>query len=64
MAVILKLKKIVFYLCHTMKRLSQFLNQIFLDFEKTKIYWMNWCHKTPKFKNYNSEILSIKAFNF
>ena len=28
-----------------------------LDFEKTKIYWMNWCHKTPKFKNYNSEIL-------
>ena len=33
------------------------LNQIFLDFEKTKIYWMNWCHKTPKFKNYNSEIL-------
>ncbi len=33
------------------------LNQIFLDFEKTKIYWMNWCHKTPKFKNYSSEIL-------
>ena len=33
------------------------LNQIILDFEKTKIYWMNWCHKTPKFKNYNSEIL-------
>ena len=33
------------------------INQIVLDFEKTKIYWMNWCHKTPKFKNYNSEIL-------
>jgi len=33
------------------------LNQVVLDFEKTKIYWMNWCHKTPKFKNYNSEIL-------
>ena len=33
------------------------LNQVILDFEKTKIYWMNWCHKTPKFKNYNSEIL-------
>lgn len=33
------------------------LNQTMLDFEKTKIYWMNWCHKTPKFKNYNSEIL-------
>jgi GH15 family glucan-1,4-alpha-glucosidase len=33
------------------------LNQTMLDFEKTKIYWMNWCHKTRKFKNYNSEIL-------
>ena len=33
------------------------LNQTMLDYEKTKIYWMNWCHKTPKFKNYNSEIL-------
>ena len=33
------------------------INQIVLDFEKTKIYWMNWCYKTPKFKNYNSEIL-------
>ena len=33
------------------------INQVVLDFEKTKIYWMNWCHKTPKFKNYNSEIL-------
>ena len=33
------------------------LNHVILDFEKTKIYWMNWCHKTPKFKNYNSEIL-------
>ena len=33
------------------------INQVILDFEKTKIYWMNWCYKTPKFKNYNSEIL-------
>ena len=33
------------------------INQVVLDFEKTKIYWMNWCYKTPKFKNYNSEIL-------
>jgi GH15 family glucan-1,4-alpha-glucosidase len=25
--------------------------------EKTKLYWLNWTIKTPKFKNYNKEIL-------
>jgi len=28
-----------------------------LDFDKTKVYWMNWCSKTPVFKYYNDEIL-------
>lgn len=28
-----------------------------LELEKTKLYWLNWAIKTPKFKNYNSEIL-------
>ena len=30
---------------------------IFIEFEKTKVYWLNWSSKTPKFKNYNKEIL-------
>ena len=28
-----------------------------LEYEKTKVYWLNWCNKTPSFKFYNSEIL-------
>ncbi len=28
-----------------------------LEYEKTKVYWLNWCNKTPSFKSYNSEIL-------
>jgi GH15 family glucan-1,4-alpha-glucosidase len=27
------------------------------EFERTKVYWLNWCHKTPSFKHYNEEIL-------
>ncbi|MFL2607654.1 MAG: glycoside hydrolase family 15 protein [Flavobacteriaceae bacterium] len=30
---------------------------IFIEFEKTKVYWLNWSSKTPKFNNYNKEIL-------
>jgi GH15 family glucan-1,4-alpha-glucosidase len=27
------------------------------EFERTKVYWLNWCHKTPSFEHYNEEIL-------
>ena len=30
---------------------------VFIEFEKTKVYWLNWSSKTPKFNNYNNEIL-------
>ncbi len=33
------------------------LENSLLAFEKTKVYWLNWCHKTPSFKNYNDHIL-------
>ena len=33
------------------------LSKCMLDFDKTKVYWMNWCSKTPVFKYYNDEIL-------
>ncbi|GMN09240.1 glycoside hydrolase family 15 protein [Croceitalea sp. MTPC9] len=28
----------------------------YLDFERTKVYWLNWCSKTPNYKRYNEEI--------
>jgi GH15 family glucan-1,4-alpha-glucosidase len=33
------------------------LENTLLEYERTKVYWLNWCHKTPTFKNYNQEIL-------
>ncbi len=30
---------------------------VFIEFEKTKVYWLNWSSKTPKFNKYNKEIL-------
>ena len=29
------------------------LENSLLGFEKTKVYWLNWCHKTPSFDAYN-----------
>ena len=33
------------------------LDHINLELERTKVYWLNWCFKTPNYKNYNSQIL-------
>ncbi|OUW34401.1 MAG: glycoside hydrolase [Flavobacteriaceae bacterium TMED179] len=33
------------------------LSKCMLDFDKTKVYWMNWCAKTPVFDYYNNQIL-------
>ena len=33
------------------------LSNSLLDFERTKVYWFNWCSKTPIFEKYNNEIL-------
>ena len=33
------------------------LDHINLELERTKVYWLNWCFKTPTYKNYNSQIL-------
>ena len=33
------------------------LSDSLLDFERTKVYWFNWCSKTPIFEKYNNEIL-------
>lgn len=28
-----------------------------MEFERTKLYWLNWCAKTPEYKTYNEIIL-------
>ena len=33
------------------------IDEALFEFDKTKVYWRNWCSKTPKYKLYNEEIL-------
>jgi GH15 family glucan-1,4-alpha-glucosidase len=45
------------------------IQDVKFEFEKTKVYWLNWCFKTPTFDNpYNEEILrsaiTLKLLNF
>jgi GH15 family glucan-1,4-alpha-glucosidase len=32
------------------------LNFALLEFERTKVYWLNWMERTPTYKNYNEQI--------
>lgn len=32
------------------------LNKMRIEFERTKVYWLNWSDRTPAFKKYNDEI--------
>lgn len=44
------------------------LDQCLLDFERTKVYWLNWCDKTPHYNNYNAVIhrsaMTLKLLSF
>jgi GH15 family glucan-1,4-alpha-glucosidase len=33
------------------------LNYVALEFQRSRVYWLNWCDKTPKFKHFNAEIM-------
>lgn len=39
------------------KLAEQTLDRIYLKFQRTKTYWMNWSEHTTKYKYYNEEIL-------
>jgi len=33
------------------------LTTIDLEYERTKLYWLNWCYKTPKFRHFQEEVI-------
>ena len=33
------------------------INNMALEYERTKVYWLYWCHKTPNFKHFEKEVL-------
>lgn len=44
------------------------LNFALLEFERTKVYWLNWMERTPTYKNYNEQIgrsaLTLKLLSY
>ena len=45
-----------FLLSYNQKLLSVDIEQIYLLFERTKVYWLNWAERTIRFSRYNEEI--------
>jgi GH15 family glucan-1,4-alpha-glucosidase len=45
-----------FLLAYNEKILQPTNRKIYLDLERTKVYWLNWYTKTPTYEKYNNEI--------
>ena len=45
-----------FLLAYNEKIFEQTINKVYLEFERTKTYWLNWSDSTTSYKRYNSQI--------
>ncbi|PIF00070.1 MAG: glycoside hydrolase [Maribacter sp.] len=45
-----------FLMGYNEKILQPTIRKIYLDLERTKVYWLNWANKTPTYKKYDQEI--------
>ena len=53
-----KLEETIFFnISYNEKLKTPQLSDCLLNFDRTKVYWLNWCSKTPVFKHYNNQIL-------
>ena len=52
-----KLEEQFFNISYNEKLKTPQLSDCLLNFDRTKVYWLNWCSKTPVFKHYNDQIL-------
>ncbi|WP_010518917.1 glycoside hydrolase family 15 protein [Croceivirga radicis] len=46
-----------FLITYNEKLLVPNLEKVYLEMERTKIYWLDWCDRTPTYKKYNDKIL-------
>ena len=55
-------------LSYNQKLIEIDLNRVILEFERTKVYWLNWSNRSLKHEKYNDEItrslLVLKAMSF
>ncbi len=45
-----------FLLAYNEKIFQPSTRKIYLELERTKVYWLNWTNKTPNYKKYNAQI--------
>ncbi|MRX66133.1 glycoside hydrolase family 15 protein [Maribacter luteus] len=45
-----------FLMGYNEKILQPTTRKVYLDLERTKVYWLNWTNKTPTYKKYNQQI--------
>ncbi|VBB48085.1 conserved hypothetical protein [uncultured Paludibacter sp.] len=45
-----------FLLSYNQKLISVDINRIYLDYQRTKVYWLNWSNRSRKYKYYDKEI--------
>lgn len=46
-----------FLICYNEKILKPNTVKIYLELERTKVYWLDWVHKAPTYKKFNNEII-------
>lgn len=46
-----------FLICYNEKLIKPDTDKMYLEFERTKIYWLDWVDRTPRYKKYNEEII-------
>jgi alpha,alpha-trehalase len=44
-------------LSYNQKLISIDIDRAYLEYQRTKVYWLNWTNRSRKFKQYNSEII-------
>jgi GH15 family glucan-1,4-alpha-glucosidase len=45
-----------FLLAYNEKIFQPSTRKVYLELERTKVYWLNWSNKTPNYKKYNAQI--------
>ena len=57
-----------FLLSYNQKLIEIDIERVYLEFQRTKVYWMNWTNRSKKFVKYNEEItrslLVLKIMSF
>ena len=44
-------------LSYNQKLIEIDIKRVYLEFQRTKVYWLNWTNRSKKYEKYNEEII-------